>query len=376
MGDDAEAVKLKGSPERVHGAAVHQRRPGARAAAPVAQHDHQRAQPADSRHERRPRLQQGQHAAAEARPDAGAAAAAPARPWPRPRLGLLTLKLHPPEAEAEFWERFTPEYAATDKWALVLGTVNLATALRNASFLSTPALEPLMRVWLAALVALSAGARGALAAAPERYYRVRWRLALTQRVVRSSWMLVCYACTDWRAFLAAKAAAAAAGGGRGGPGAALVEVAVLLGLLWLMQAVLFPFVFRHAAVVQLAAAARAACAAARRARLAALTAAGAIGPLAPARGAVCEEAAVEYLVTLFSAAGCLLALMILYVRERRLKERYLDSFPPPPAAAGAPPPGRRWLGGPAALYAAAVAVALASFGLAEAAAAWGPRYRC
>mgnify|MGYP001810951393 CR=1 FL=1 len=116
----------------------------------------------------------------------------PCRAGPPPRLNPVTLALRPAAAEARFWAAHAPVYAAADRWAHVHATINLYTVLHNVEFVEGRLLPHLLRFWVFAAAALSAGSRAALAAAPRRYHVVRGALALAQRVMRSGWVLVSF----------------------------------------------------------------------------------------------------------------------------------------------------------------------------------------
>ncbi|GBF90346.1 hypothetical protein Rsub_02452 [Raphidocelis subcapitata] len=320
----------------------------------------------------------------------GARPSPPPQP-PVPYLSPWTLRLSPPAAEREFWGSYMARFAHTDKYAWLLGSANLWTAFRSPISVEGAFAAGAMHVWLVSLLAATLAGGACMLLRPQTYYRRRHAFALFQRVARSGWMLVCFHATSsqsWEAFIERRAAVEPAV-------FAVAEALVLLAVFWVVHPLLFPCAFVWAAPMQLlfccggvfamgsyacavyarpafAAAARSACGAAQAAKQLGLVAIGAAGSAVPGRRGLCEERPLEVLVPLASTAACLLSLQMLYIRERHLKMQHLSQL----RLGQAPQPGPGSLPPGLAMPAAAACAVLASFTVAEAAAAWGRPYEC
>lgn len=297
----------------------------------------------------------------------------------------VSLCISPAAVERGFWRVHTPTYASTDSLALIIGTVNLYSAWQLASYMESERTKLAMYAGLAFQGSIAIGARLCLSLAPERYYGIRHELAVTQRVLRSMYLLVFYLYVDWPAYLAHRAEGDS-------PASAFNGTMVVTFCVLVMHTLLFPVPFYYGAPLQIffcvtaccslrsfacvvrsgaeyAEAARLMCHRTQAAKQLLLTAMGASWAQ---QAQLCEAAAPELLLSLTSAMGAFVPLYILYWRERHLKASYIAArrpWPDAPLNAARPP---------FALFFAAglVGTVLAGFAVADAAATWGPKYSC
>lgn len=225
---------------------------------------------------------------------------------------------------------------------------------------------------------------------PRRCSGALQALAVAQRVMRIAWTLgwlVTLSAQDWHGLLMVP------------PGGvvALLEVLVLLSLLWMFQALIFPVKFPVAVVLQgasgtlgcwclrtlacavradsnLARQARTVCRASQHVKQLALTAGGAVGVLVPVKMKLCDEVAMEVLLPLFAALSSLLVLYITYTRELTLKCRHVEMR----AEETSEPLQLElwWSPSPSFHVVGSLVILIASFVCAESAATWGTPYQC
>lgn len=254
----------------------------------------------------------------------------------------VTLRISPSSLEREFWRACTPAFAVTDYVALPIGIANICFFSRSALVAMLPHKMAEFTAWCGPTLLVSAAAFLCLQLAPRRFYAVRARVALALRLLRSAaliGMTLRGSSSAWGQFLEVRA------NGRT-PWHVVAEVLALFFNVGLMLALVVPSQFVIAAPLQLAfslalfrcsgpatcavhgaeefmQAARQICRQSLAVKGAALILGGAL-PAADATNRQCEEGPMAALLPLSIAAACFCPLYILYMRERRLRQAFLD----------------------------------------------------
>lgn len=136
----------------------------------------------------------------DADPDAAAAREqSPARPEGRdcspvhdciPVISPLSLKLQPAHLEDDFWAANVGLYSSTDRWSLILASLNLIIPANCASAVEDPGMRRLLLTWIVLVAVQTAVCRAWLSWHPDSYNSSReWHVG-AQRVLRSAYTLV------------------------------------------------------------------------------------------------------------------------------------------------------------------------------------------
>lgn len=266
---------------------------------------------------------------------------------PTPSIHRATLRIWPESTEHAFWTERMPEFASTDRCALLLGIPN-AYGLWHCT-LAGGAPPGVAAAICCAGLAASVSALLWLRTAPQHYYRWRPALCVSLRALRSGWLLWVlsrFNADDWVGVLQNRSQTRT-------PSHALLELLLLFSIAWIMHALLCPASFCVTVPLQASvcsagcwvmqglgcavrglprvdSAARRLCRLAQNWKLVALSVGAAVAPL-EASVARCKAAPMDFLIRLSTAASFLLPVCVLYWRELLMKQAYLASLA---AAAG------------------------------------------